>query len=374
MKFKSYVTFFLLFGVLSDLVICLLYGPESSLIVKSLICLPTLASLVALVLIGLGIRYTDSLRVFSYLIFLFELPKFVFSLFSALGPVAAIPGGAVSLFFAYLIFYSTRHLRVNELELSFEGLPGAFDGLRVCQMGDLHLGSFGRNSSYVKKVLDKAAELSPDIFLFVGDLVNFDSREADSYLEGLGKLKAPLGVYAIRGNHDYLLHGHHNDEEREKDMERLLGLERSLGWRVLLNGSAVIEKDGDKIAVAGVENVSSNPYFTRTGGDLKKALEGIPEGTFTILLTHDPSHWGSEVVPSSGVPLTLSGHTHGLKYKLAGLNTAHWRLPFPSGVFTREGQVLHVTKGLGSAFAFRLGGFPCIDIITLRRKNAIFER
>ncbi len=373
MKFKSYVTFFLLFGVLSDLVICLLYGPESSLAVKSLICLPTLASLVALVLIGLGIRYTDSLRVFSYLIFLFELPKFVFSLFSALGPVAAIPGGAVSLFFAFLIFYSTRHLRVNELELSFEGLPGAFDGLRVCQMGDLHLGSFGRNSSYVKKVLDKAAELSPDIFLFVGDLVNFDSREADSYLEGLGKLKAPLGVYAIRGNHDYLLHGHHNDEEREKDMERLLALERSLGWRVLLNGSAVIEKDGDKIAVAGVENVSSNPYFTRTGGDLKKALEGIPEGTFTILLTHDPSHWSSEVVPSSGVPLTLSGHTHGLKYKLAGLNTAHWRLPFPSGVFTREGQVLHVTKGLGSAFAFRLGGFPCIDIITLRRKNAIFE-
>ena len=109
MKFKSYVTFFLLFGVLSDLVICLLYGPESSLAVKSLICLPTLASLVALVLIGLGIRYTDSLRVFSYLIFLFELPKFVFSLFSALGPVAAIPGGAVSLFFAFLIFLFLRN-------------------------------------------------------------------------------------------------------------------------------------------------------------------------------------------------------------------------------------------------------------------------
>lgn len=378
MKFQSYVIFFLLFGLLPDIYIGLLW--PTGILGTGLLCLPTLAALASLVLIGTGVRYTDSLRIFSYLIFLFELPKFVFMLFSAIGRyLAGIPaapagwmaaalGAGVSAYFIYLIFYSTRHLQVHSLELDFEGFPRAFDGLKVCQLSDLHLGSFGRKATYIKRIVDTALSLHPDLILFTGDLVNFSSEEADSYLPDLARLQAPMGIYAIRGNHDYLLHGYHTGKKRQEDTERLLSMEKGLGWKLLLNDNAVLEKDGGKIAIAGVENVSSNPYFEHTGGDLKKALEGLPEGIFTILLSHDPSHWRQEVRPLGTVALTLSGHTHGLRYKTAGIRPSHWKLPHASGLFDEEGSLLHVSKGLGSAFAFRLGGFPEIDIITIKTK------
>ena len=118
--------------------------------------------------------------------------------------------------------------------------------------------------------------------------------------------------------------------------------------------------------MAGVENTSSNAYFLETGGDLQKAFAGIPEGTFSILLSHDPSHWRSEIVPQTSVPLTLSGHTHGLRYKLVG-PISNWRLRETGGIYTEGDQVLHVSEGLGSAFSFRMGGYPNIDLITLKR-------
>lgn len=375
MKFKSYLIFFLLFGLLPD--VYLLTLPAS--IGTVLYSIPTLAALVALVLIGSKVWYTESLRVFSYLIFITELPGFVFLLISLLLrsflPLqVAIAAGAgvglaVSAYFSTLIFYTSRHLAVNTLELSFEGLPAAFDGLRICQMTDLHLGSFGKKARYVTRVVDQVLKEKPDVILFTGDLVNFVSEEADSYLQELRRLKAPMGIYAIRGNHDYLLHGPFKEEDRIRDTRRLLSLEQGLGWNVLMDQHVILEKDGERMAIAGVENVSSNPYFRKMGGNLKKAIEGIPEGLFTILLTHDPSHWSADVVPSTDIPLTLSGHTHGLKYKTAGINPEHWKLPLSRGIYSEGRQVLNVSKGLGSAFAFRLGGYPEIDIITLKTQT-----
>lgn len=376
MKFKTYIIFFLLFGVLADAYLCIFV--LQSLAARVAVCIPTAVTLVCLPLIGTGRKYTDAVCVFSYVSFIFELPKTVFMLFSAVGRlmgspsgadlVALVAGCAVSLTFITLIFYVTRHLQVNGQTLCFESLPKGFDGLRICQLSDFHLGSFGRKSLYVKRIIDRTLELHPDVIFFTGDLVNFESREVDSYMDELARLKAPMGIYAIRGNHDYLLHGPHEGASRELDTERLLGLERSLGWKVLLNSSEIIRRGSDAIAVAGVENISASPYFPSVGGDMSLALKGLPEGIFTILLSHDPSHWRSEVLPHSDVHLTLSGHTHGLKFKLAGLHVSHWRLHESSGVYTEGDRVLHVCEGLGSAFAFRLGGYPKIDIITLKTK------
>lgn len=372
MSFKSYVIFFLLFGLLPDLYLVLFSGLP--LYGIGILTLPTLAALVSLVYIGRGAHYTAALRVFSYLIFLFELPKLIYALVSAVGKL--LPGSqealaiglgcGVAFFFAYLIFYSSRHLRVNSVELRFENLPVELDGLRLALLADLHLGSNGKKAPYVTRVVDTVLARKPELVLFAGDLVNFESSEADSYVEELSRIKAPLGVFAIRGNHDYLLHGPHDEAGRVKDMERLLALEKKLGWRVLLNEHVIVK---EKLAIVGVENVSDNPYFRRMGGDLGKALEGLPEGVFAILLSHDPSHWRSGVLPSTNIPLTLSGHTHGLKYKLAGIDPSHWKLPHSFGQYVEGKQVLHVSKGLGSAFAFRLGGFPEVDIITLKTNN-----
>ncbi|MBP5483382.1 MAG: metallophosphoesterase [Bacteroidales bacterium] len=363
MKFSTYVIFFLLFGVLPDLYIVM--GTGLMPVWKGVLMFPTLAALISLVFIGLGKYYTDALRVFSYLIFIFELPKFIYMLLSPLGTVGIVMGVAVALFFAILIFYSSRHLKVDTETLYFRNLPSAFNGLKVCQLSDLHLGSFGRKAKYVQKVIDKALERHPDIILFTGDLVNFASDEAIPYREQLARLKAPMGIFAIRGNHDYLLHGCFNEEERQKDTDRLLAFEQELGWHVLLDQHVILTKENQEIALAGVGNISTSPYFQKMGGNLKKAIEGIPDGTFTILMSHDPSHWRAQVVPETDIPLTLSGHTHGLKYKLAGPHPSHWKLHENGGIYTSGEQILYVSKGLGSAFAFRLGGFPRIDILTL---------
>ena len=368
MKFKTYVVFFILFGVLPDLFITLVPLQGASLWWKLVVCLPTAAALWYLVKIGRGVRYTESLKVLSYLIFIFALPKFLFCAFYATGLIPALCVGiAVSLFFSTLIFYVTTHLKLHEQELRLDRLPAAFSGLRVCQIADFHLGSFGAANPHIRRIVDMVLAAKPDIILFCGDLVNFDAGEADSYMEQLARLEAPLGIYAIRGNHDYLLHGHHlNPEQRLAQTERLLEMERSLGWTVLLNQHAIVRKDDAEIAIAGVENISGNPYFPSMGGDLGKALEGIPDGTFTILLSHDPTHWRAEVAGKAPVDLTLSGHTHGLKIKTAGPHVSSWRLWESAGLYTEGNQHLHVTVGLGSAFAFRLAGFPNVDILTLK--------
>lgn len=363
MKFSTYIIFFLLFGVLPDLYIGMCTGFEP--VWKVALLLPTLAALASLVFIGLGKWYTDALRVFSYLGFIFELPKFVYMLLSPLGPISIVAGVAVALFFSTLILYSSRHLKVNTETLYFRNLPSAFNGLKVCQLSDLHLGSFGRRAKYVQKVIDETLAQNPDVILFTGDLVNFASDEAVPYREQLARLKAPMGVFAIRGNHDYLLHGCFNEEERKKDTDRLLAFEQGLGWQVLMDQHVILTKDKQEIALAGVGNISTSPYFQKMGGNMWKAIEGIPDGTFTILMSHDPSHWRAQVVPETDIPLTLSGHTHGLKYKLAGPHPSHWKLHENSGIYSAGEQILHVSKGLGSAFAFRLGGFPRIDILTL---------
>ncbi len=373
MKFRTYVLFFLLFGVLTDVVMGLTLLKDAQLGWKLLMAAPTLAAGCCLPLIAAGIVYTDALRIFSFLMFIFALPK---TLTVWLGQLLPVPvavgiGIAVSVFFLIFIFYVSRHLKVQPVRLSFPDLPAGFDGLRVCHITDLHLGSLGRKSGYVRRMVSTIMAQQPDLILFTGDLVSFEAREADAYKPWLQSLTAPMGVFAIFGNHDFLLHGPHDVEGRKQDMQKLEAFEKELGWQVLRNRSQLLERGGDRIALAGVDNVSSNPYFQKTGGDLTQALEGIPDKLFTILLSHDATHWRMEVLPNTGIQLTLSGHTHGLGYKLTGLHPSHWKLPESAGVYREGNQVLHVSPGLGSAFAFRLGGYPEIDMITLTKTNLL---
>lgn len=376
MKFKTYLIFFLLLGVLPDVFIGLVPLGGAAWWWRLLPAIPTAAALWYLVLIGWGVRYTASLRAFSYFTFIFLFPKFLFllvwllvSAFSkaAASWVALASALALSAFFTTLIFHVSTHLRVKHTQLTFSNLPPTFDGLRIVQLCDFHLGSYGDSHPYVRRIVEATLAQKPDLILFTGDLVNFDSREADSYLPWLRRLEAPLGIIAIRGNHDYLLHRHGTEEDRLADTLRLLQLERDMGWKLLLNENIILEKEGQKLAIAGVENISTSPYFPDVGGDLDKALAGIPEGCFTILLSHDPTHWAAGVAGKAPVDLTLSGHTHGLRYKLAGMDPSNWEFHHYAGIYRSGSQVLNVCVGLGSSFAFRLGGYPCVEVITLKQ-------
>lgn len=368
MKFKTYVLFWLLFGVLADTVIGLTLLKGVCLWWLALICLPTLVAGICLPFIATGTRYADSLRVFSYLIFIFELPKTITAIFGLFLPAEAaiVIGAADLLFFLVFIFYVTRHLVVIHTTLSFDNLPESANGLKICHIADFHLGSFGRISPYIGHVVKTVMAQRPDVILFSGDLVNFEAKEAFHYRDTLQALKAPLGVYSCMGNHDFLLHGPHdnNEDSRKEDMARLEEFEKSLGWRVLRNENVQLTEG---VSIIGVDNITKNPYFQKVGGDLSKAMEGVPEQNLKILLSHDPTHWRMEVLPKTEIDLMLSGHTHGLKYKLTGFHASHWRLHESGGIYREGKQVLNVNEGLGSAFAFRLGGFPHIDVITLTK-------
>ena len=366
MKFRTYVLFWLLFGVAADTVIGLTLLKGATWWAVALMAAPTLAAGLCLPLIGMGKKYTAALRVFSYIIFIFEFPKFLAAINGLFLPagVAAGIGVAVSLFFITLIFYVTTHLTVRETTLGFDNLPESANGLRICHIGDFHLGSFGTKSGYVRRIIETVNSRKPDVILFVGDLVNFETKEAFPYRDVLAGMEAP--VYAIPGNHDFLLHGPNdsNEEGRLRDMAALVEFEKGLGWRILRNENIELRPG---VSLIGVDNITKNTYFRNVGGDLGKAVEGIPDGAFKILLSHDPTHWRMEVLPKTDIDLTLSGHTHGLKYKLTGLHPNHWRLHESSGLYEEGARKLFVTPGLGSAFAFRLGGYPRIDIITLTK-------
>ena len=379
MKFKAFVIFFLLTSVIPDVYLLSLSITSAPLWVKVLLCLPSLVTFACVPLSVTGIRYTAVVRMFSWFTFIFEVPKLLTICLSAIfrygvgtPPMtadirAAIMGIALSLFFIFLIFFFSRHLKINTVELQFPDLPEGLDGIRICQLSDLHVGSFGKAPLYIKKIVDETLAQSPELILFTGDLVNFRTSEVEPFRDELSRLEAPMGIYSVRGNHDYLLHGHHSEAERLSDTENLLSFEESLGWTVLRNQNVLLRRGDTPLAIAGVENVSSNPFFKDTGGDLARALEGIPEDVFTILMSHDPSHWRREILPHSSVPLTLSGHTHGLKIKFVGLRPAHWRLRESGGVYHEKERCLYVSEGLGSAFAFRIGSFPRIDVIILKR-------
>ncbi len=265
----------------------------------------------------------------------------------------------------YVIVYGTtcgtRRLTISQKQITLSSLPQAFDGYRIVHLSDLHLGSHGTDTSFVRRVVDSVNAIKPDLIVFTGDLVNFNASEVMPFIPVLRQLKARDGVYTVMGNHDYLMYSKATDGE----INRLQACERNLGWHLLLNEHAVIHRGTDSIAIVGSENNGNPPFQSR--GDLTKACTGLPEGIFKLLLTHDPSHWRSNVIPETDIALTLSGHTHGGQLRLFGCSPIALVHKEWNGFYTEpEGSVLHVSTGLGQALVnFRYGWWPQIDILTL---------
>lgn len=157
-------------------------------------------------------------------------------------------------------------------------------------------------------------------------------------------------------------------------MEDLYDAHNEMGWDLLLNESRFIEKDGDRLAIIGVENWGSG---FKKAGDLNKALNKVSEKDFKILLTHDPSHWEAQVIPHPfKIHLTLSGHTHGMQFgiEIPGIikwSPAKWRYKQWAGVYGENKQYLNVNRGFGYlAYPGRVGMWPEVSVITLSKSKS----
>jgi predicted MPP superfamily phosphohydrolase len=291
--------------------------------------------------------------------------KFVSSI--AIG-IAAIPFASL----LYGMYQGKYNYKVLKHVLHFEDLPEAFDGYRITQISDIHSGSFD-NREKIEYAVNLVQEQNSDAILFTGDLVNNKATEMLPWKDLFSQLSAKDGVFSILGNHDYGDYVSWNSEaEKSQNLEDLKFLQRDMGFDLLLNESRFIERDGQRIALVGVENWGKGGF--KKSGDLKKASKDIDSNDFKILMSHDPSHWDEVVLKDDyHYHLTLSGHTHGMQFgiEIPGWikwSPVKWRYKHWAGIYKELGQYINVNRGFGYlGYPGRVGIWPEITVIELKK-------
>jgi len=328
---------------------------------------PSLLLVLAEVGLQMGFFHKLSVRVLFTTILFSAFPKVVFILFDAFLPwfFALIPALGVMGWFAFGFIEGWKRLELKHITFTSPDLPPYFDGYRLVQITDFHLGSFPPGNDFVQKVVDATNNEEPDMILFTGDLVNNQASEVEPYLDTLGQLHAPDGIYSIWGNHDYCEYGNnHSIGALKRNRRMLYGYQESLGWHQLMNEHHVVSHGMASIAVIGVENPGQPPFTNRS--NLKKAMKGLNPDMFKILLSHDPHHWRREVVGKK-IQLTLAGHTHAGQLKIGKWTPTRMAFKEWGGAYRIGEQMLYVSSGIGGSFPFRLGAWPELTVITLKR-------
>ena len=281
--------------------------------------------------------------------------------------LAAIPFAGI----IHGVLKGRYNYRVVRRTLAFDSLPAEFDGLQITQISDIHSGSFD-NRDKIRYGIDLINEQGSDLILFTGDLVNNRADEMRPWISEFSRLEAPMGKYSILGNHDYGDYVNwESAEAKQQNMQELFAIHKQLGFRLMRNENARIERNGAAIDLVGVENWGHG--FVQHG-DLDKAVAGLAEDSFKILMSHDPSHFDKVVKQfRQFIHLTLSGHTHGMQFGIEIPGFFKWspvkyRYPKWAGLYEELGRYLYVNRGFGYlAFPGRVGIWPEITVLTLRK-------
>ncbi|MEC8682905.1 MAG: metallophosphoesterase [Bacteroidota bacterium] len=325
-----------------------------------------------------------------FILFMFgeDLIRFIVGAFTALSGkesfympsrrkfVSAIALGVAAIPFASLIYgmYKGKYrYRVLSYQLEFDDLPEAFDGYTITQISDVHSGSFD-NADKIAYGIDLINKQESDVILFTGDLVNNFASEMKNWTQHFSKLKAKDGVYSVLGNHDY---GDYADWETQQakaqNLEDLKTLQAQMGWKLLLNEHRWLEKDGERIALVGVENWGAG---FKQAGDIDKAAAGLSANDFKVLMSHDPSYWSERLkTDPKHFQLTLSGHTHGMQFGIEIPGFIRWspvqyRYENWAGIYKEGNRVLNVNRGFGYlGYPGRVGIWPEVTVIELKRKK-----
>ena len=362
-----YIVVMSVLAFLPDLWVWHIGVSESPLLLAILWWVTSLFLVLAEVGLQRGFFHKLSVRVLFTTILFSAFPKVVFILFDAFLPwfFALIPALGVMGWFAFGFIEGWKRLELKHITFTSPDLPPYFDGYRLVQITDFHLGSFPPGNDFVQKVVDATNNEEPDMILFTGDLVNNQASEVEPYLDTLGQLHASDGIYSIWGNHDYCEYGNnHSIGALKRNRRMLYGYQESLGWHQLMNEHHVVSHGMASIAVIGVENPGQPPFTNRS--NLKKAMKGLNPDMFKILLSHDPHHWRREVVGKK-IQLTLAGHTHAGQLKIGKWTPARMAFKEWGGAYRIGEQMLYVSSGIGGSFPFRLGAWPELTVITLKR-------
>jgi len=317
---------------------------------------------------------------FAFSVILCKILLLPFLLFHSIaGFFTSIPiflyagGGLIGLLFLSMMHGVTAgkyNYAVSNHTLHFEDLPAAFDGFKIAQITDIHSGSFDSKKS-VEKGVDLLNEQDADIIVFTGDLVNVNYDEIKPYQAIFSKLKAPSGVYSVLGNHDYS-HLIRAEIPKNNYLPFFREEHRKTGFQLLANEHVYLEKNGERIALCGVENWGDPPFPQL--GDLNRTLQNSKQDDFRVLLSHDPSHWKAKILPHEAkFHLTLSGHTHAMQFAIDFLgikwSPVQYKYKEWMGMYEQANQYLYVNRGFGFiGFPGRVGTPPEISVFELKKK------
>jgi predicted MPP superfamily phosphohydrolase len=330
-----------------------------------------------------SINWLMGLMLLTFVPRLFSLPVLLIEditrLFRGFPPrafwVSELTVATAAVLFLVVLFGITRgrhFYRVRRETIRFADLPEAFDGFTITQITDVHSGSF-TNASGVQKGLELVNAQQSDVILFTGDLVNNQASEMDRWIPAFEGLKAPMGKFSVLGNHDYGDYIQWKSPEAKQDnLDRLKEVHTEIGFRLLLDESIKLQKNGQSISLLGVENWGKGGFHKY--GDLGKATAGVPDDAFKILMSHDPSHWEAVTLDHhQPIHLTLSGHTHGMQFgiELFGFKWSPIKYVYKqwAGLYRRGERFLYVNRGFGFlGLKGRIGMWPEVAVITLKRR------
>lgn len=321
---------------------------------------------------------------------LFALLSIIFSatLFVVIDLIASIPilfrgkrikiVTKIAVVSAMLLFFSMwwgaliNRFNINHtnVEVKIENLPEAFQGYKIVHISDLHVGTYGSDTTFVAKVVNEINQLNPDLIVFSGDIVNRTSDELSPFTSTLSRLKARDGVVSILGNHDYGdYYTWSNDSAKQASVNQLIEMQNGMGWELLLNSHKIVKHGNDSIIVIGVENIGDPPF--KVYGDLNASYGKLSSATTKILLSHNPAHWDQAIADNDSIKidLTLSGHTHAMQISAGRISPAALRYKHWGGLYANVDHTkqMYVNIGIGTVgMPMRFGATPEITLIELK--------
>ncbi len=325
----------------------------------------------------------DFFNFYLLLLAVLVVPKAFFALFSALGLLYCrllhkrhnwgnFIGLAAAFFTIYVALYGAivgfGHIEVKHIDVYSADLPASFDGYRIVQFTDAHVGSFdGSRKNILRRAVDSINAQHADLIAFTGDLQNIQPKELYPVRKLLSSLRATDGVYSVLGNHDYSMYIEADAAVKAANEHELIARQRQFGWTLLRNENRSIRRGADSIVIAGEENDGEPPFPSRA--DLSKTLTGVDRHAYVVLLQHDPSAWRRDILPHSNVQLTLSGHTHAGQFSLFGWRPSRMKYAEDYGLYTSANRSLYVSAGIGGLLPFRFGVPAEITVLTLHQKK-----
>ena len=348
--------------------------------------LPTLGMIVYTLVFVFDRQFAPSdirlLNVYLFLVGLLITPKCLFALCSALGwgvrkllrrkaNYGNLVGVVMVVLNWYVLFYGSfvgfDQITVREVTYESAELPEAFDGYRIVQFSDAHVGTYiGGREHLLQAVVDTINAQNPDVVVFAGDLQNREPQEILPFIEVLGDIKAKDGVFSVIGNHDYADYIEATPTQKIQNEKETRDMEIKMGWQLLVNEHKVVRRGADSIVIAGLDNDGDGKKFPQRG-DVRKALEGVTDSAFVVMAEHDPTCWRRKILPESRAQLTLSGHTHAMQFMIGNWSPASFVYKEWGGVFSEGDRALCVSTGIGGFIPFRFGVPGEIVVVTMRR-------